>query len=269
MNRLNERFACLAAAGRKGLVTFITAGDPSLEATPGYMHALVRGGADIIELGVPFSDPMADGPVIQRSSERALAAGATPDDVLACVQRFRAEDAVTPVVLMGYLNPFEHRGAAAFAGRAAAAGVDGVLVVDLPPEEAQSFHADLTAAGLAQIFLVAPTSSTRRIEKICALATGFVYFVSIKGVTGGKALDVARIEARIRETRALSHLPVGVGFGIRTPAAAAAAAGLADAVIVGSALVELIEQGGADCAGRIERQVAELRTAIDSRVDAA
>jgi len=272
MNRIADCFARLAGAGRKGLVTFITAGDPDPTVTPAYMHALVRGGADVIELGVPFSDPMADGPVIQRSSERALAAGTTPEDVLKCVSTFRERDALTPVVLMGYLNPFEHAGAAAFAARAAAAGVDGILVVDLPPEEAAEFNAALAAAGLDQVFLVAPNSSRARIERICAFASGFVYFVAVKGVTGDKAVDVAEIEARIAETRQLSRLPVGIGFGIRTAAAARDAARLSDAIIVGSALVDAIEQGGADHAATattLERFVAELRAAVDARADAA
>ncbi len=271
MSRIVECFSSLQSSGRKGLITFITAGDPTPEATPTYMHALVKGGADIIELGVPFSDPMADGPVIQRSSERALAAGTTPDEVLRCVARFRQQDKRTPVVLMGYLNPFEHMDA--FAERAIEAGVDGVLVVDLPPEEASEFNGRLSAAGLAQVFLVAPNSSSERIATICAYASGFVYFVGVKGVTGGKALDVAGIQARIGETRSVSRLPVGIGFGIRTPEAAAEAAAIADAVVVGSTLVDIIESGIGNAAivttTALERTVAALRNAIDARADAA
>ncbi|MCB1745567.1 MAG: tryptophan synthase subunit alpha [Gammaproteobacteria bacterium] len=263
--RIAARFDALAAQGRKGLITFITAGDPSVAATPAYMHALVRGGADIIELGVPFSDPMADGEVIQRASERALAHGTSLDDVLACVGEFRREDSDTPVVLMGYLNPFEHMGAARFAERAAAAGVDGALVVDLPPEEAADFNAALRAAGLDQVFLVAPNSPERRIRTVCAAASGFVYFVSVKGVTGDKAAAIDEIGQRVAMTRAFAGLPVGIGFGIRTPAAAAAAAAVADAVIVGSAIVEIIERGGdaAAVAAAVEAYVASLRQGID------
>ena len=271
MSRIADRFAALAQARRKGLITFITAGDPTALATPEFMHALVRGGADVIELGVPFSDPMAEGPVIQRASERALAAGTSVGDVLACVAAFRKQDKLTPVVLMGYLNPLEHMGPALFAAAAAAAGVDGVLVVDLPPEEAANFNPEMTAAGLDQIFLVAPNSSERRIRTICELASGFVYFVSVTGVTGGKAVAVDDIMQGIELTRRIAGIPVGIGFGIRTAEAAASAAAVADAIIVGTALVELIEAGGgtAAVAGNLENFTASLRAAIDGRADAA
>jgi tryptophan synthase alpha chain len=264
--RIAARFEALAAQGRKGLITFITAGDPNVAATPAYMHALVRGGADVIELGVPFSDPMADGEVIQRASERALEHGTSLDDVLACVSEFRREDTTTPVVLMGYLNPFEHMGAARFAGRAAAAGVDGVLIVDLPPEEAAEVNAALRAAALDQVFLVAPNSPERRIRKVCQAASGFVYFVSVKGVTGDKSAAIDEIGQQVAMTREFAGLPVGIGFGIRTPQAAAAAAAVADAVIVGSAIVEIIERGGegAVVASAVEQFVASLRAAIDA-----
>lgn len=268
MSRIGPRFEALRGNERKGLVAFITAGDPDAGSTPALMHALVRGGADVIELGVPFSDPMADGPVIQRASERALEAGVTLSDVLDCVARFRQDDPDTPVVLMGYLNPFEHMGAEAFGTRAAESGVDGVLVVDLPPEEAAAFNRSVTAAGLDQIFLVAPNSDEERIREVCRFASGFVYFVSVKGTTGGKALDVSAIDERVRATAAISDLPIGVGFGIRTPESAARASGVADAVIVGSAIVELIEQGG-DREAAVERLVASLRAAIDERARAA
>ena len=272
MNRISACFARLAARHGKGLVTFISAGDPAPTATPELMHALVRGGADIIELGVPFSDPMADGPVIQRASERALAAGTTLDDVVRCVARFRDTDTTTPVILMGYLNPFEHVGVAGFGQRAKAAGVDGVLVVDLPPEEAQDFNRAVQAAGIDQVFLVAPNTSDARIGMICSYASGFVYFVAVKGVTGDKAVDVELINQRIAQTRRLASLPVGIGFGIRTPQSAAAAAGSADAIIVGSVLVEIIEQHGADtgaCALALENFVRSLRGAIDAKANAA
>ncbi|MGR8921293.1 MAG: tryptophan synthase subunit alpha [Gammaproteobacteria bacterium] len=269
--RIGQRFGDLAARGRKGVVTFITAGDPSAEDTVEYMHALVRGGADLIELGVPFSDPMADGETIQRASERALENGTSLDQVFDCVAAFRRQDPSTPVVLMGYLNPFEHMGAARFAERAAAAGVDGALVVDLPPEEAAEFHADLVAAGLDQVFLVAPNSPVERIRKICEYASGFVYFVAVKGVTGDKAVAVDDIREAIETTRGVAGIPVGLGFGIRNPESAAAAAAISDAIIVGSAIVELIERGGstAAVAARIEQFVGSLRAAVDACADAA
>ena len=272
MSRLSACFERLAARRAKGLVTFISAGDPQPAATPELMHALVRGGADVIELGVPFSDPMADGPVIQRASERALAAGTTLDEVFRCVATFRERDQTTPVVLMGYLNPFERIGPTRFAERGAAAGIDGVLVVDLPPEEAQEFNQGIRPAGIDQVFLVAPNTSSERIRMICGYASGFVYFVAVKGVTGDKAVDVELINARIAETRRLASLPVGIGFGIRTPQAAAAAAASADAIIVGSALVEVIEQQGANvaaAASALEAFVRSLREAVDGRVNAA
>lgn len=268
MGRISDRFRRLRESDRKGLVAFITAGDPDAADTPALMHALVRGGADVIELGVPFSDPMADGPVIQRASERALHAGMTLEAVLGCVRTFRERDADTPVVLMGYLNPFEQMGAAEFAQRGVEAGVDGVLVVDLPPDEAGAFHGEVRAAGLDQIFLVAPTSGAERVSRVCELASGFVYFVSMKGVTGGGGVDFGALAERIDATAAASSLPVGVGFGIRTPQAAADAARVADAVIVGTALVEIIEQHGADAA-RLEAFAASLRRAIDATADAA
>ena len=272
MGRISASFEALASARRKGLVAFITAGDPSPSVTPELMHALVRGGADVIELGVPFSDPMADGPVIQRASERALAAGTTLDEVLHCVSRFRERDTGTPVVLMGYLNPFERVGAQVFATRARAVGVDGVLVVDLPPEEAGEFNRALRGAGIDQIFLVAPNTSASRIDMICDYASGFVYLVAVKGVTGDKAAEFDALEPHLIATRRSAGLPVGIGFGIRTPEAAAAAARGADAVIVGSALVELIDLFGRDPAGAcaaVEQFVAGLRQAIDMRAHAA
>lgn len=263
--RIQSRFRDLRSDKRTGLITFITAGDPSVADTPVLMHALVQGGADILELGVPFSDPMADGPVIQRASERALSSGVTLEDVFSCVRIFRESDIDTPVVLMGYLNPFEHLGARVFSERAASAGVDGVLIVDLPPEEAADFHAALNKANLDQIFLIAPNSQPERIRRICEFASGFVYFVGVKGVTGEKAIDVDAISGRISETCAITTLPVGIGFGIKTPESARNAAVLADAVIVGSAVVESIEQGGADPV-TLEHFVSQLRTAIDAHL---
>lgn len=265
-SRISSRFAALASAGRSGLVTFVTAGDPSPEATVPLMHALVRGGADVIELGVPFSDPMADGPIIQRASERALALGVNLRRVLDIAAEFRATDTTTPLVLMGYLNPLERMGYAEFAQRAAAVGVDGILAVDLPPEEADEFHRTVAAAGLDQIFLLAPTSSERRIEAVCRYASGFVYYVSVKGVTGDKALDPDEVRSRISHLKSLTSLPVGVGFGVKTPATAANVGAVSDAVIVGSALVEIIEQAETPEAAveHIERYVHSLRTAMDA-----
>lgn len=267
-NRIAQRFAELNAVGRAGLVTFITAGDPDSETTLAAMHALVRGGADLLELGVPFSDPMADGPTIQRASERALAGGMSLAGVLELVRAFRAEDPHTPVVLMGYLNPIECMGYGSFAARAAAAGVDGVLTVDLPPEEASDYHAELARHGLEQIFLLAPTSGQERVRAICAQASGFVYYVSVKGVTGGKSSEAGEVERAVGGLKAQTRLPVGVGFGVRTPDTAATLAAFSDAVIVGSVLVEIIEALVGDRAAipaRLEAFAADLRRAMDAR----
>jgi tryptophan synthase alpha chain len=265
--RIAQRFAALAAASRSGLITFVTAGDPSPPMTLQAMRALVAGGADLIELGVPFSDPMADGPTIQRASERALAAGMTLACVLDLVAEFRREDADTPVVLMGYLNPIERMGYETFATRAAAAGVDGVLTVDLPPEEAVDCHAIFARHGLDRICLLSPTSSQARIRAICAQASGFVYYVSVKGVTGDKALELDEVRARVTAVRAETALPVGVGFGVRSPAAASQLAPVSDAVIVGSALVDIVEQRAtspAQLMAELTRFVAALRAAMDA-----
>ncbi len=267
-DRIQQRFAALAKARRAGLVTFITAGDPSAETGLACMQALVRGGADLIELGVPFSDPMADGPTIQRASERALAAGMTLTGVLDLVAAFRQQDDTTPVILMGYLNPIENMGYGVFAERAAAAGVDGVLTVDLPPEESGECRAEFERYGLRLIYLLAPTSSPARVKAICAQASGFVYYVSVKGVTGGKSFDTEEVRQRIAEVKAQTRLPVGVGFGVRTPEHAAALAEISDAVIVGSVLIELVEQHAAAPEAMVralETFVVGLRTAMDAR----
>ena len=215
MSRINTRFAALAAARRKALIPFITAGDPTVHLTLPLMQALVAGGADIIELGVPFSDPMADGPTIQRASERALRNGVSLRTVLATVREFRLADAHTPVVLMGYANPIEAYGLEAFATDAAAAGVDGVLVVDYPPEESTEFSAAMTGAGLDPIFLLAPTSTEQRCADVARVGRGYIYYVSLKGVTGSASLDLDAVSKRIPELRARVGMPVGVGFGIR------------------------------------------------------
>lgn len=265
MSRLQARFDALAAAGRKALVPFVTAGDPSLEATVPVLHALVGAGADLLEIGVPFSDPMADGPVIQRSSERALVRGAGLAWVLAQVRAFRERDGDTPVVLMGYLNPVEIRGAEAFAREASAAGVDGVLLVDLPPEEAADVRDCFDRHDLALVPLVAPTTSDARLPGIAAGARGYIYYVSLAGVTGTRAADADAISTHLARVRAASPVPVLAGFGIRDAAAAAAMAPHADGVVVGSALVQAMD-GATDPAAATVRAaafLAPLRVALD------
>jgi tryptophan synthase alpha chain len=259
-------FERLRGSGRKALVPFVTAGDPSPDVTLALMHRMVAAGADLIELGVPFSDPIADGPVIQRATERALANGVSLRDVLDMVSRFRADDDRTPVVLMGYLNPIEVMGCEAFAAAARDAGVDGALVVDVPPEEGHDLVTALRAADLDLVYLLAPTSDAGRIQRIGEIASGFVYYVSVKGVTGAGNLDVAGVAAKLAEIRALIDLPVGVGFGIRDAATAAQVAEHADAVIVGSAIVSRIEALAGEPARILDEVgafLAELRTAID------
>ncbi len=267
MSRIAGCFEGLRSAGRKGLATFITAGDPDAATTVALMHALVDAGADLVELGVPFSDPMADGPVIQRASERALAGGASLGAVLDMVGEFRERDARTPVVLMGYLNPIEVMGYAEFAARAAAVGVDGVLTVDLPPEEAAAAVAEFGARELDPIFLLAPTSSAERVKRVCVHASGFVYYVSVKGVTGSATLDVAAIAEGVQRIRAATAVPVAVGFGISDGAAAARVAKICDVVVVGSAIVGRVERAGStgdDPIAAASALVVELRAALDA-----
>ncbi|MGQ0592340.1 MAG: tryptophan synthase subunit alpha [Gammaproteobacteria bacterium] len=266
MSRIDERFAGLRAAGRKALVPFITAGDPAPDWTVPLMHRLVEAGADLLELGVPFSDPMADGPVIQRSSERALAKGMTIHRVIETVRAFRVDNRETPVVLMGYLNPIEVVGYDAFTREARAAGVDGVLTVDLPPEEAGELVESLTNQGMAAVFLLAPTTTETRIAEICRIARGFVYYVSLKGVTGSDRLDPVAVAEKLAVVRRHTDLPIGVGFGIKDPESAAQVAAVSDAVVIGSALVARLEtlRGERERAEReIVSFVAELRAAID------
>jgi tryptophan synthase alpha chain len=268
VSRLQQAFAELRASGRKGLIPYITAGDPDPRRTVALMHGLVEGGADVIELGVPFSDPMADGPVIQLACERALARGTTLKKVLGMVAEFRQRNAATPVVLMGYLNPIETMGLALFARRAQAAGVDGVLVVDLAVEEAPEFAPALRAAGLDNIFLIAPTSPAARIQAIARAGSGYLYYVSLKGVTGARSLDVADVKSRLAEIRRHTQLPVAVGFGVRDAQTAARVGSVADAVVVGSALVAMIEQGRRQPAGlpaALSRKLRSMRTALDRR----
>ena len=267
MSRIGPRFEALRASGRKALIPFITAGDPHPSVTVPLMHSLVEAGADVLELGVPFSDPMADGPVIQRASERALAHHVALHDVLDMVRSFREQDAATPVVLMGYLNPIEIMGYQAFADAAAAAGVDGVLTVDLPPEESDELLQCLRARELDPIFLIAPTSRRSRVERIAAVASGFVYYVSLKGVTGAANLDLAAVEAKLAEIRSLTDLPLGVGFGIKDAETAARLGGVADAVVVGSALVSRVEANAAQpdrISAEAKALIGGMRAALDA-----
>lgn len=267
MSRIAECFAALQEQGRKALVPYITAGDPNPQVTVPLMHAMVAAGADILELGVPFSDPMADGPVIQKACERALAGGTSLGDVLAMVAEFRQRDQNTPVVLMGYLNPIEIMGYQTFAQQAAAQGVDGVLTVDMPPEEAEPLVMACQEQGLDRIFLLAPTSSPERMEQICALGSGFVYYVSLKGVTGALTLDVDDVGQHVAMIRRHTPLPVGVGFGIRDAESASKVATIADAVVVGSALVKRIEQCQ-DKPEAIPEEIGALLRAMREAIDA-
>lgn len=266
MSRIAATFARLSAQGRKALIPFITAGDPEPGITVPTMHAMVEAGANILELGVPFSDPMADGPVIQLASERALRYHIGLSDVLDMVRQFRLQDDVTPVVLMGYLNPVEVMGYEAFAAAAAAAGVDGVLTVDMPPEEAGELTAALREHQLDPIFLLAPTTGEARIQRICDQASGFVYYVSVKGITGSGALDTDEVAQRLALIRSKTALPVGVGFGIKDGASAARVGASADAVIVGSALVnrfEALQHESDKIPAQAAAFISELRTAMD------
>ncbi len=241
-SRIAGRFADLQARGRTGLITYIAGGDPAAELTVPLLHELVRAGADILELGVPFSDPMADGPTIQRAAERGIRNGVGLRSCLQMVSDFRRGDDTTPVVLMGYANPIEHFGTDAFVAAASQAGVDGVIVVDYPPEECEAFAVALQKVGIDLIFLLAPTSTPERIARVAQYARGFLYYVSLKGTTGAGNLDVDAVAARLPAIRERSKLPLAVGFGIRDGAGARAVARVADAVVVGSRLVEEIEQ---------------------------
>ena len=267
MSRIKQRFDSLKQQGRKALIPFITAGDPVPATTVPLMHALVDAGADLLELGVPFSDPMADGPVIQHASERALKNGVTLKDVMAMVAEFRQQDAQTPVVLMGYLNPVEVMGYTAFADQAAAAGVDGALTIDLPPEEAEELVTALKSVEIDPIFLLAPTSTEARIDRITDQASGFLYYVSLRGVTGASNLDMDEVKERLETIRRHTDLPVGVGFGINKPETAAAVAGFADAVVVGSAVVRRLAEHinePSKITSAITAFMKELRTAMDN-----
>jgi len=262
MSRIEKTFEALR--GRKALIPYVTAGDPHADGTVDIMVAMANAGADVIELGVPFSDPMADGPVIQRAGERALARGIGLRQVLDMVRGFRALDGKTPVVLMGYANPIERYGIARFTDDAAAAGVDGVIVVDYPPEECEAFAAGLAAQGIDPIFLLAPTSTDARIRAVGAIARGYVYYVSLKGVTGAAHLDVSGVAEAVPRIRRHVKVPIGVGFGIRDAAGARAVAAHCDAVVVGTALVQRLEsatrENAAAAAGDL---LSGLRAALD------
>ena len=265
MSRIQTVFSQLKQQGRKALIPFITAGDPSPQLTVPLMHALVEGGADMIELGVPFSDPMADGPTIQRASERALKHKTGLRHVLDMVADFRKQNTTTPIILMGYGNPIEAMGWEAFARGCEAVGVDGVLTVDFPPEESSEAFAHLIKHHLDPIFLLAPTSAPERVASVVAAARGFVYYVSLRGVTGAANLDLAEVAGKVAGIRNMTTLPVGVGFGVRDASTARAIAAIADAVVVGSRTVQEIENSGEhDAVANIRKLIAELRAAIDS-----
>jgi len=272
MSRITTTFATLKTQGRKALIPFVTAGYPYADITPELMHAMVAGGADVIELGVPFSDPSADGPVIQKAGDKALAFGIGLVQVLAMVREFRKTNAVTPVVLMGYANPVERYDqkhaksgiSSPFVQDAAEAGVDGVLIVDYPPEECEAFAADLRAHGMDLIFLLAPTSTDERMAQVARVASGYVYYVSLKGVTGSGALDVGAVEAMLPRIRQHISTPVGVGFGIRDAATAQTIAKVSDAVVIGSKIIQLLENQPRDQVGPTAQAfLHEIRTAMD------
>jgi tryptophan synthase alpha chain len=269
-NRIDRTLNQRQEEGRKALIPFITVGDPDLETTLELMHALVKGGADIIELGVPFSDPMADGPVIQRASDRAVRRGIGLSDVLTLVHDFRQTNTSTPIVLMGYANPIEAMGTALFAQQAEEAGVDGVLVVDYPPEEAETFATLMTKHGLHTIFLIAPTTSHERIKALARLAQGYVYYVSLNGVTGAAHLDIPAVQAKMTVLRQSITIPIGVGFGIRDAQTAVAVAHHTDAVVIGSRIVQLIESTPPEQVGAaLQAWISDVRQALDQEFHAS
>jgi tryptophan synthase alpha chain len=266
VSRIHTRFENLRRAGRKALIPYITAGDPSPALTVPLMRALVEAGADVIELGVPFSDPMADGPVIQRSGERALKLGVGLADVLGMARDFRHQNSQTPVVLMGYANPIEAMGVERFVREAQQAGVDGVIVVDYPPEECEAFAALAKANGIDPVFLLAPTSTERRIQQVARVGSGFLYYVSLRGVTGAGHLDLDDVVARIPRIRAATGLPIGVGFGIRDAESARRVAQCADAVVIGSRIIQEIEAAGPEqAAARVKAFLKPIRAALDAK----
>lgn len=265
MSRIKSTFATLKQQGKTALIPYITAGDPHPKHTVNLMHTLVKHGADMIELGVPFSDPMADGPVIQRASERALVHKVGLTAVLEMVKEFRQTNQTTPIILMGYANPVEAMGTIVFADRAKDADVDGVITVDYPPEECSDYVKELRARGIDPVFLLSPTTDPKRIELIVNQASGFVYYVSLKGVTGAANLDITEVSGRVASIRKQTDLPVGVGFGIRDAATAKATAAIADAVVVGSRMVQAIEASDeSDLQSNIATLMDELRAAVDA-----
>lgn len=276
MSRIASTFAQLKSQGRKALIPYVTAGFPFADVTPELMHAMVAGGADVIELGVPFSDPSADGPVIQKAGDKALAQGIGMVQVLAMVTAFRTQNTTTPVVLMGYANPVERynqkhasqrnkSSQSAFVQAAAAAGVDGMLIVDYPPEECEEFAAELKSANMDLIFLLAPTSTTERMKQVARVASGYVYYVSLKGVTGAGTLDTAAVEAMLPRIREHVSVPVGVGFGIRDAETARIIGKVADAVVIGSKIIQLIDNQPRNQVATVAQQfLSEIRSALDS-----
>jgi len=266
MSRIAGCFEALGRDRRKALIPYITAGDPHPSLTVPLMRGLVEAGADILELGVPFSDPMADGPVVQRAGDRALKHGVGLSDVLSLVKAFRKTDDRTPVVLMGYANPIEAMGVQKFLDSARGADVDGVIVVDYPPEECTEFSARAKEKGIDPIFLLAPTSTDKRIEDVARTGSGYLYYVSLRGVTGAANIDLSEINLRIPKIRAVTKLPIGVGFGIRDAESARTVAQCADAVVIGSRIIQEIESGPADEAvARVKKFLAPIRNAMDSR----
>jgi len=269
MSRIAACFAALKTQGRQALIPYVTAGDPNPTVTVGLMHQMVDAGADVIELGVPFSDPMADGPVIQLACERALAHNTSLTMILAMVAEFRQQDNTTPVVIMGYLNTIERMGYDAFVIGAKAAGLDGVLMVDLPPEEGADFTASLRQAGLDAIFLIAPTTTEERIKKICAVGSGYLYYVSLKGVTGSAVIDTVEVAKKLELVKQYTQLPLGVGFGIRDAESAAKVSQVADGVVVGSVLVNALGDNAqtpdVGCAKVVET-LSAMRKAMDASV---
>ena len=265
MSRIQGRFEALAKAKRKALIPYIMAGDPHPSLTVPLMHGLVEAGADIIEFGVPFSDPMADGPVVQRSGERALKHGVGLKDVLSLVKQFREKDKTTPIALMGYANPIEAMGLEKFAAAAKAAGVDGVIVVDYPPEECLEFSALMKKSDIDPIFLLAPTSTKKRIDEVARSGSGYLYYVSLRGVTGAANIDLSDVASHIPEIRKATRLPIGVGFGIRDAESAKRVAQTADAVVIGSRIIQEIEAGSADSAvARVKAFLQPIRKALDA-----
>lgn len=267
MSRIDQVLEALKADGKKALIPYITGGDPKPDWSVELMHSLVSAGADIIELGVPFSDPMADGPVIQLACERALEHGTSLDDILGMVTKFREQNTETPVVLMGYLNPVEKKGYEVFAKEASAAGVDGILMVDLPPEEADTFVPFLKENDMDAIFLIAPTTTEDRVKQICQHSSGYVYYVSVKGVTGSAALNSEEVSEKVAEIKAHNDIPVGVGFGIRDAESAAAISKLSDGVIVGSVLVNTINENQHDleaAKAKLTEIISSMRQAMDA-----